>query len=118
MSIPCLAVVGRGESGRRGVESPRGAVNHGGRESQAGRGGGAETGVSPAGGAGEPEERRQPPSSTASAPAAAPAALGVSPQFEGSALQLLTRCGTGNATDLHVRETRMVNPNMYGLNRF
>uniref|UniRef100_A0A8C3GAP6 Unk zinc finger n=1 Tax=Cyclopterus lumpus TaxID=8103 RepID=A0A8C3GAP6_CYCLU len=88
-------VVGRVESRRGGVASPCGAVNRRGGESPAGRGRGTETGVSPTGGAGEPTEWRQPPSSTASTPAATPAAPGVSPQFAGSALQLLTRCRTG-----------------------
>lgn len=99
MSAPCLAVVGRTESGRRGVASPRGPVDHGSRESQAVRGGGAEAGVPPAGGAGEPTDRRQSPSSAAPTPAAAPAALGVGPQLAGSALQLLTHRGTGNTGD-------------------
>ncbi|XP_037319324.2 RING finger protein unkempt homolog isoform X2 [Pungitius pungitius] len=96
-------VVGHAESGRRGVASSRRAADHGSRASQAVRGGGAEAGVCPAGGAGEPTEWRQPPFSAAPTPAAAPAALGVGPQLAGSALQLLTHCGTGG-----VQETETV----------
>lgn len=81
-----FTVVGSAESGCRGVPGPRCTISHGGGESQAGRGGGAKTSFSPAGGAGELKERRQSPPSTTPTPAAPPAAFRVGPQFASAAM--------------------------------